>query len=158
MTRVAVTGGSGKAGQVIVRDLAAHGHEVLNIDLKPSPESYSPEAPIPFLQADVTDFGQALEALEGGSTLPGIEAVVHLAARLLGVERNDARAPVHPAAGVRTGGRAAHPPRDELRAVKGRRRGDGAAVSPLERDPDHRAAVLERDGAPGLRALPGLSG
>jgi nucleoside-diphosphate-sugar epimerase len=80
MTRIAVTGGSGKAGQVVVRDLTAHGHEVLNIDLKPSSESYSPEAPIPFLQADVTDFGQALEALEGGATLSGIEAVVHLAA------------------------------------------------------------------------------
>jgi nucleoside-diphosphate-sugar epimerase len=36
--------------------------------------------PIPFLRADVTDFGQALEALSGGGTLPGIEAVVHLAA------------------------------------------------------------------------------
>ncbi len=80
MTRIAVTGGSGKAGQVVVRDLAEHGHEVLNIDLKPSPESYGPEAPIPFLHADVTDFGQALEALEGGFTLAGIEAVVHLAA------------------------------------------------------------------------------
>ncbi len=80
MTRIAVTGGSGKAGQVVVRDLAEHGHEVLNIDIKPSRDSYSPEAPIPFLQADVTDFGQALEALEGGETLPGIEAVVHLAA------------------------------------------------------------------------------
>jgi len=80
MTRIAVTGGSGKAGRVIVRDLAEHGHEVLNVDLKASPESYSPEAPIPFLQADVTDFGQALEALDGGDTLPGIEAVVHLAA------------------------------------------------------------------------------
>jgi nucleoside-diphosphate-sugar epimerase len=28
----------------------------------------------------VTDFGQALEALSGGETMPGIEAVVHLAA------------------------------------------------------------------------------
>jgi nucleoside-diphosphate-sugar epimerase len=80
MTRIAVTGGSGKAGRIVVRDLAEHGHEVLNIDLVPSPESYSPEAPIPFLRADVTDFGQALEALSGGDTLPGIEAVVHLAA------------------------------------------------------------------------------
>src|SRR5664279_3007077 len=80
MTKIAVTGGSGKAGRVIVHDLAEHGHEVLNIDLIPSPESYSPEAPIPFLRADVTDFGQALEALSGGDTLPGIEAVVHLAA------------------------------------------------------------------------------
>ena len=80
MTKIAVTGGSGKAGRVVVHDLAERGHEVLNIDLTPSQESYSPEAPIPFLRADVTDFGQALEALSGGDTLPGIEAVVHLAA------------------------------------------------------------------------------
>jgi nucleoside-diphosphate-sugar epimerase len=80
MTKIAVTGGSGKAGRTVVADLAEHGHEVLNIDLVPSADSYSPEAPIPFLRADVTDFGQALEALSGGDTLPGIEAVVHLAA------------------------------------------------------------------------------
>jgi nucleoside-diphosphate-sugar epimerase len=80
VTRIAVTGGSGKAGRAVVQDLVAHGHEVLNIDQAPSPESSSPESPIPFLRADVTDFGQALEALSGGGTLPGIEAVVHLAA------------------------------------------------------------------------------
>jgi nucleoside-diphosphate-sugar epimerase len=80
MTKIAVTGGSGKAGRVVVRDLAERGHEVLNIDVVPSPDSYSPEAPIPFLRADVTDFGQALEALSGGYGMPGIEAVVHLAA------------------------------------------------------------------------------
>src|ERR1039457_1487006 len=80
MTKIAVTGGSGKAGRAVVRDLAQRGHEVLNIDAVPSPESYHPEAPIPFLRADVTDFGQALESLSGGDTLPGIEAVVHLAA------------------------------------------------------------------------------
>jgi nucleoside-diphosphate-sugar epimerase len=80
MTKIAVTGGSGKAGRAVVRDLADRGHEVLNIDAVPSPDSYSPEAPIPFLRADVTDFGQALEALSGGYAMPGIEAVVHLAA------------------------------------------------------------------------------
>jgi nucleoside-diphosphate-sugar epimerase len=80
MTKIAVTGGSGKAGRAIVRDLFERGHQVLNIDQVPSPESYHPEAPIPFLRADVTDFGQALESLSGGSTMPGIEAVVHLAA------------------------------------------------------------------------------
>jgi nucleoside-diphosphate-sugar epimerase len=80
MTKIAVTGGSGKAGRVVVRDLAQRGHEVLNIDVVPSGDSYSPEAPIPFLRADVTDFGQALEALSGGDGMPGIEAVVHLAA------------------------------------------------------------------------------
>jgi nucleoside-diphosphate-sugar epimerase len=80
MARIAVTGGSGKAGRVVVRDLHQRGHRVLNIDLVPSPESPHPEAEIPFLRADVTDFGQTLEALGGGDTLSGIEAVVHLAA------------------------------------------------------------------------------
>src|SRR5437763_2399669 len=80
MTLIGVTGGSAKAGRVVVRDLREHGHRVLNIDLVPSPESPHPEADIPFLRADVTDFGQTLEALSGGHTLPGIETVVHFAA------------------------------------------------------------------------------
>ena len=73
MTNIAVTGGSGKAGRVVVRDLQERGHRVLNIDLAPSPESPHPEATIPFLRADVTDLGQTLEALSGGDTLPGID-------------------------------------------------------------------------------------
>jgi nucleoside-diphosphate-sugar epimerase len=73
--KVAVTGGSGKAGRAVVRDLLEHGHEVLNIDLVPSPDPIAP-----YLPADLTDFGQALEALSGGAVLPGIRAVVHLAA------------------------------------------------------------------------------
>jgi len=80
VTRIAVTGGSGKAGRAVVHDLRERGHAVLNIDRVPSPESHHPEADIPFLYADVTDYGQTLEALSGGDTLPGIEAVVHLAA------------------------------------------------------------------------------
>jgi nucleoside-diphosphate-sugar epimerase len=80
MARIAVTGGSGKAGRAVVRDLLEHGHDVLNIDRKPSPESSTPDSPAPYLAADITEFGQALEALSGGETLPGIEAVVHLAA------------------------------------------------------------------------------
>src|SRR3984957_962597 len=80
MTKIAVTGGSGKAGRVVVRALREQGHQILNIDLVPSPESPHPEAAVPFLKADVTDFGQTFEALSGGETLPGIEAVVHLAA------------------------------------------------------------------------------
>jgi nucleoside-diphosphate-sugar epimerase len=73
--RIVVTGGSGKAGRAVVRDLLVHGHDVLNVDLVPSPD---PAAP--FLPADLTDFGQALEALSGAEVLPGVEAVVHLAA------------------------------------------------------------------------------
>jgi nucleoside-diphosphate-sugar epimerase len=73
--KIAVTGGSGKAGRAVVRDLLEHGHDVLNVDVVPSRE---PTAP--FLPADLTDYGQALEALSGAEVLPGIEAVVHLAA------------------------------------------------------------------------------
>ncbi|MGZ4303545.1 MAG: NAD-dependent epimerase/dehydratase family protein [Solirubrobacteraceae bacterium] len=80
MTRIAVTGGSGKAGRVVVRELAERGHDVLNIDRVPSPESSAPDSSILFLAADVTDFGQALEALAGGDAIPGFDAVVHLAA------------------------------------------------------------------------------
>jgi nucleoside-diphosphate-sugar epimerase len=78
--KIAVTGGSGKAGRAVVRDLLEHGHDVLNIDLRPSAESSSPDSPAPFLAADLTDFGETLEALSGGERLPGIQAVVHLAA------------------------------------------------------------------------------
>src|SRR3954449_5734550 len=73
--KIVVTGGSGKAGRAVVRDLLGHGHEVLNVDLVPSREDVAP-----FLPADLTDYGQALEALSGAEVLPGIEAVVHLAA------------------------------------------------------------------------------
>jgi nucleoside-diphosphate-sugar epimerase len=78
--KVAVTGGSGKAGRAIIVELLRQGHEVLNVDRVPSTESSSPDSAAPFLAADLTDFGQALEALSGGERLPGIQAVVHLAA------------------------------------------------------------------------------
>jgi nucleoside-diphosphate-sugar epimerase len=80
MAKIAVTGGSGKAGRGVVRDLLEQGHDVLNVDRVPSPESYSPDTPAPFMPADLTDFGQTLEALSGGERMPGIEAVVHFAA------------------------------------------------------------------------------
>jgi nucleoside-diphosphate-sugar epimerase len=80
MTKIAVTGGSGKAGRAVVRHLLEQGHQVLNVDQVPSAESSSPDSPAPFLYADLTDYGQTLEAISGGERLPGIEAVVHLAA------------------------------------------------------------------------------
>jgi nucleoside-diphosphate-sugar epimerase len=79
MARIVVTGGSGKAGRAVVRDLLDHGHEVLNVDRVPPPAGAA-AAPAPFLPADLTDFGQTLEALSGAEVLPGIQAVVHLAA------------------------------------------------------------------------------
>jgi nucleoside-diphosphate-sugar epimerase len=69
MKKVVVTGGSGKAGQAVVRDLVEHGYAVLNVDLVPPREPLAP-----FLQANLTDLGQSFEVLRG------TEAVVHLAA------------------------------------------------------------------------------
>jgi nucleoside-diphosphate-sugar epimerase len=80
MAKIAVTGGSGKAGRAVVADLLAHGHEVLNVDIAPSADSSAPDSAAPFMLADLTDYGQTLEAISGGERLPGIEAVVHLAA------------------------------------------------------------------------------
>src|SRR5687768_650597 len=69
MKKIVVTGGSGKAGRAVVRDLVEHGYDVLNVDLTPSHDRT-----VPFLRADLTDLGQAIDVLKGS------EAVVHLAA------------------------------------------------------------------------------
>lgn len=69
MTRIAVTGGSGKAGRAVVADLMSHSFDVTNIDVA---ASIHPDEPT--LVADLTDLGQTIEALAGHS------AVIHLAA------------------------------------------------------------------------------
>ena len=80
MTQIVVTGGSGKAGRAVVRDLVDHGYDVVNVDVVPSSRSDAP-----FLRADLTDQGETIEALRGA------DAVVHLAAipapRIRTVER-----------------------------------------------------------------------
>ena len=67
--RIVVTGGSGKAGRWVVRDLREHGHDVLNVDAKHDGSVHGL-----CLVADLADDGQAFEALKG------TDAVVHLAA------------------------------------------------------------------------------
>jgi nucleoside-diphosphate-sugar epimerase len=69
MKKIVVTGGSGKAGRAVVRDLVEHGYDVVNVDLNPPQERLAP-----FLKVDLTDLGQAYEALRD------CDAVVHLAA------------------------------------------------------------------------------
>ncbi len=69
MTKIAVTGGSGKAGRVVVKDLLDHGYQVVNVDVAPPAENLTR-----FRQADLTNLGEVFEALDG------VEAVVHLAA------------------------------------------------------------------------------
>ncbi len=69
MKKIVVTGGSGKAGRAVVRDLLDHGYDVLNVDLQPPTERLTR-----FLRVDLTDLGQTIEVLHGA------DAVVHLAA------------------------------------------------------------------------------
>ncbi len=80
MTRVVVTGGSGKLGRAVVRELLENGYEVVNLDRAPSPD---PEAAArtSFVRVDLTDYGQVAEALTSvDDRYSQIDAVVHLAA------------------------------------------------------------------------------
>lgn len=76
MTRVVVTGGSGKAGRACIADLLAHGYQVVNVDRTP------PAAALcPFVAVDLTDFGETVEALSAvDERIQGVDALVHLAA------------------------------------------------------------------------------
>ena len=67
--RICVTGASGQAGRAVVRELLAHGYQVAATDIAATREDLFEGV----LRADLTDFGQALEALQDA------EAVVHLA-------------------------------------------------------------------------------
>jgi len=67
--RVCVTGASGQAGRAVVADLREHGYDVTPTDVAVSRADREDG----MLQADLTDYGQALE------TLTGADAVVHLA-------------------------------------------------------------------------------
>jgi nucleoside-diphosphate-sugar epimerase len=63
--RICVTGASGQAGRAVVRELEEHGYDVGPTDIAVADHE--------MLRADLTDYGQALEALRGA------DAVVHLA-------------------------------------------------------------------------------
>jgi len=58
MKRIIVTGGSGKIGAWILKELLDRGHEVLNVDLKPAADPRCRT-----LIADLTDSGQAFGAI-----------------------------------------------------------------------------------------------
>jgi nucleoside-diphosphate-sugar epimerase len=76
MTRVVVTGGSGKLGRACVRDLVEQGYDVVNAD-----RVGSPDAAAPWLRVDLEDFGETLQALGGvDDRYDRVDAVVHLAA------------------------------------------------------------------------------
>ena len=67
--RIVVTGGSGKGGKWVVRELREHGHEVLNVDVRHDGSAFGL-----CMIADLTDLGQTQDALSGA------DAVVHFAA------------------------------------------------------------------------------
>lgn len=67
--RICVTGANGQAGRAVVRDLREHGYDVAPTDIAVSATDVRGEV----LRADLTDYGQAVEALRGA------DAVVHLA-------------------------------------------------------------------------------
>lgn len=72
--KIALTGGSGKLGRVAVEYLRSAGHEVWNLDRVG-------ERDPGFIQTDLTDFGQVIDALGGvDDRYDGIDAVVHLGA------------------------------------------------------------------------------
>ncbi len=76
MVQVVLTGGSGKLGRACLADLLGHGYSVTNVDLVRPPDD-----PSPFVRADLTDMGQAMEALhQVDDRHRGVDAVVHLAA------------------------------------------------------------------------------
>jgi nucleoside-diphosphate-sugar epimerase len=68
-----VTGGSGRVGQYVIRELVEQSYQVVNVDVKPPDLPYS-EWLCPFHACDLSDYGQTF------AVLYGFDAVVHLAA------------------------------------------------------------------------------
>jgi UDP-glucose 4-epimerase len=72
--RIALTGSSGKLGSVVLRELRAAGHDVIGMDIVG-------ERGPGFVRADLTDYGQVVDALTAvNDQHDGFDAVVHLAA------------------------------------------------------------------------------
>lgn len=67
--KIIVTGGSGKTGRAVLRDLVDHGAEVLNLDRAPLAAPLAPTRLV-----DLTQLGETVDALSGA------DAVIHLAA------------------------------------------------------------------------------
>lgn len=70
MKKIIVTGGTGKAGRATIAELVQHGYDVRNVDRAGESLPGDPS----FLVADLSDYGQTVDAMAG------YDAVVHLAA------------------------------------------------------------------------------
>jgi nucleoside-diphosphate-sugar epimerase len=72
--RIAVTGGSGKLGRTVVRELRKSGDDVVVLDA-------AGERGSGFVRVDLTDYGQTVDAILGvNDKHDGLDAIVHLAA------------------------------------------------------------------------------
>ncbi|ANF31040.1 UDP-glucose 4-epimerase [Leifsonia xyli] len=72
--RIAVTGGSGKLGRTVVRELRKNGDHVVSLDA-------TGERGPGFVRVDLTDYGQTIDAILGvNDQHDGFDAIVHLAA------------------------------------------------------------------------------
>src|SRR6478736_10380871 len=72
---IAVTGSSGKLGRAVVAALIEQVSTVVNFDRVPSSDTRAR-----FIQTDLTDYGQVVEAFSGIDEVHnGVDAVVHLA-------------------------------------------------------------------------------
>src|SRR5271169_3690577 len=70
--RIAVTGSAGFVGTYVMRELLAHGHEAIGVDIRPPAADSAGSAE--FRQADLNDYASLIRAFDG------CEAIVHLAA------------------------------------------------------------------------------
>lgn len=75
--KVLVTGGSGKLGRAVLKDLVANGYQVLNID-----QAAPRDAVCPTVRLDLANFGDVAAVIMGGvdERRGPFDAVVHLAA------------------------------------------------------------------------------
>ena len=84
--RIVVTGGSGRVGRHVIDYLLKQGHEILNLDLMPLPDSYKD---VHTIKVDLTDSGQVFNAISSHfkhtqpqrrPVIQAPDAVVHLGA------------------------------------------------------------------------------
>ncbi|MGQ0600502.1 MAG: NAD-dependent epimerase/dehydratase family protein [Anaerolineales bacterium] len=69
--RIAITGGSGGIGRVVIELALAHGHSAVNIDRAAPPVA---QPGVPFVLTDITNYDEVERALRG------CDALIHLAA------------------------------------------------------------------------------
>jgi len=75
MSSIIVTGSQGKLGRVVFDELIAAGYDVHGLDSQSAPASHE------YTRLDLTDYGQAVDAMFGVQDRYGtVDAVVHLAA------------------------------------------------------------------------------